>query len=106
MLDLARHSTKGYTVYRSLENPTRSIRDIPTNLFKKAMRFFLLLASEPLATWLEVHQVLLEVNERSLASVAELRDSQTLIESRDRDEHPLYTCTRISNPSSFSIIYA
>ena len=85
--------------------PTRSICDVPANLFQKATRFFLLLASGPRATRLEVHQVFLEVNKRTLASVAKLCDSQTLIESRDRDKHPPYICTRVSNPSSFSIIY-
>ena len=57
---------KGYTVYRLHENPTRPIHDAHTNLFKKAARFFLFLASGPRATRLEVPQVLLEGNERSL----------------------------------------
>ena len=65
-LDLARHLMKGYTVYRSQENHTRPIRDTPTNLLKKAARFFLLLASVPRVTWLEVHQVFLKGNERNL----------------------------------------
>ena len=50
-------------------------------------------------------KILLKGNEHSLTSVAKLRDLQTLIESHDHDEHPLYTCTHVSNPSS-SIIYA
>ena len=63
-------------------------------------RFFILLASGLRATRLEVHQVLLEGNKRSLrCGVAKLRDSQTLTESRNRVEHPPHTCTHVSNPS-------
>ena len=41
----------------------------------------------------------------AFTGVAKLCDLQTLIESRDCDEHLLYTCTHVSNPSSLCIIY-
>ena len=96
-------------MYWSRKNPTRAICESPTNLLRKAPRFFLLLASDPRAARPEVHQVLLEGDKRCLRRSSEIAillcDSQTLTESRDRAEHPPYIRERVSNPSSLSIIY-
>ena len=76
-LNLARPLTKGYTEYRSQENPTRPIHESPSNL---VAWFFPLLVSGHLADRLEVHQV---AKNAAFPAIAILCDSQTLSYSRE-----------------------
>ena len=88
MLDLSRRLTKAYTTRRSQENTIRTNGSPST---EKVLDSFFFLASGPRATRLAtMHKIFLEGNKCSLCGIAKLCNS-LLIESRDRDKHPLHT---------------
>ena len=87
VLDLAGRLAKAYIAYSHQENSTRPTGNSPTYLFRKADKFFLLLASGSRIGW-------------SICWCIEFVWLANFWQSRDRDAHYLYASTSVSNPFS------